>query len=169
MIGDRCGDQDVPCERRGARYRGGSGGGSRVSRRGGPDKLNPGFVDVIFANRLVVAAARVVLLGTALVALAAGVYLFGSVAYRLFRGEWLRRAGPFEPEVLEQKLEQPEDYFDEWMAAMDREQDLQDRLEERDADIEKLLAERGELIEAYRLLHAGFESSGAETADDTPT
>lgn len=117
-----------------------------------PDKIrekhDPGFIDNIFANDVVVAGARVVVLFAAVVALAGGVYIAVSMAVRMSRGEWLREAGPFKSQVIEDKLEEATDFFDDWMEALGTNADLEERLIERDEAIETLLTEREALIEA---------------------
>jgi hypothetical protein len=65
-----------------------------VSRKG-----DPGYLDVVFENGLVIFAARLVVLGAALVLLLGAVYVTASMVVRVKRGEWLRRAGPFEAEL----------------------------------------------------------------------
>jgi len=111
-------------------------------------KANPGFLDNIFANEVVVAAARLVALFAAIVALAGGVYIVGSMVVRMSRGEWLRKAGPFESQVLEDKIGQAEDFFDDWLEAIQTNEDLEARLQERDEAIQGLLIEREQLLEA---------------------
>ena len=64
-------------------------------------KSEPGYVDVVFENALVVFAARLVVLGAALVLLVGAVYVAASTLVRLRRGQWLRRVGPFEAEVVD--------------------------------------------------------------------
>jgi hypothetical protein len=65
-----------------------------------PRRSDPGYLDVVFENGLVVLAARLVVLGAALVLLLGAVYVAASMVVRVRRGEWLRRAGPFEAELL---------------------------------------------------------------------
>lgn len=112
-----------------------------------PGKADPGFIDHIFDNVVVIAAARAVLLAAAAVLLFAGVYIVISVGVRMARGQWLRRAGPFESELAEQaeRLEEVEDFFEDWMKATDENEELAARLGERDDLIRQLLMERAEL------------------------
>lgn len=112
------------------------------------EKADPGFLDNIFANDVVIAAARLVALFAAIVALAGGVYIVGSMVVRMSRGEWLRKAGPFESQVIEAKIEEASDFFDDWLEALQTNEDLEERLEQRDAAIHDLLTERETLIEA---------------------
>ena len=57
---------------------------------------DPTFVDSVFANPAVVAAARIVLLSIAIVLQFGSIYVATSVVVRMRRRQWLRRAGPFE-------------------------------------------------------------------------
>lgn len=115
-----------------------------------PDKRDPSFIDSIFANVVVIAAARVVLLAGAVVLLFAGVYIVISTAVRMGRGQWLRRAGPFETDLAEQerRLGEAEDFFDDWLNAMEQNEDLVNRLAQRDEQVEQLLRDREVLLEA---------------------
>ena len=67
---------------------------------------------------------------------------------RMSRGEWLRKAGPFESQVIEAKIEEASDFFDDWLEALQTNEDLEERLEQRDTAIHNLLIEREALIEA---------------------
>lgn len=114
-----------------------------------PDKRDPSFVDSIFANVVVIAAARVLLLVAAVVLLVALVYIGSSVVARLARGEWLRRAGPFEANLKEaaEGLDEADDFFDEWLEATNEKEELLEVLEQRDDAIRELLADRAALLE----------------------
>lgn len=112
------------------------------------EKADPGFLDNIFANDVVIAAARLVALFAAMVALAGGVYIVGSMVVRMGRGEWLRKAGFFESQVIEAKIEEASNFFEDWLEALQTNEDLEERLEQRDAAIHDLLTEREALIEA---------------------
>jgi hypothetical protein len=115
-----------------------------------PAKRDPNVIDSIFSNVVVIAAARVLLLATAGVLLVAGVYIVVSTIVRMARGQWLRRAGPFESDLAhqEQRLEETEDFLEEWLAASEQNEELLERLEERDLLITQLAAERDQLMEA---------------------
>lgn len=67
-----------------------------------PETPNPDFTDTIFASPAVIAVARIALLSLAVVLLFASAYVVGSVVVRMGRREWLRRAGPFEPSLIEE-------------------------------------------------------------------
>lgn len=58
-----------------------------------------GWLDTVFANRFVIFSARVVLIGLALVLLIGAIYLSVSIFYRIYRKEFLHKAGPFEAAV----------------------------------------------------------------------
>jgi len=62
--------------------------------------------------------------------------------------DWLRKAGPFESQVIEAKIEEASDFFDDWLEALQTNEDLEERLEQRDTAIHNLLIEREALIEA---------------------
>lgn len=64
-----------------------------------PQKVNPGFVDTIFASKIVVATARIALL------FVAG-YAIISVVGLIVRGQFLTRVGPFQVSESVQRLDQ---------------------------------------------------------------
>lgn len=66
-----------------------------------PERENPSYLDVIFQSRFVVFAARLLVFSAALVLLLGAIYLASSTIVRIKRGQWLRRAGPFESELAE--------------------------------------------------------------------
>ncbi|MGH2762623.1 MAG: hypothetical protein ACRDL0_15400 [Thermoleophilaceae bacterium] len=115
-----------------------------------PEKRDPSFIDSIFANVVVIAAARVVLLAGAVVLLFAGVYIMISTAVRMGRGQWLRRAGPFETDLAEQekRLGEAEDFFEDWLEATEQNEELVNRLAQRDEQVEQLLRDREALLRA---------------------
>lgn len=99
-------------------------------------KSNPGYVDVVFENRLVVFSARLVVVGAAFVLLLGGVYVAASTIVRVRRGQWLRRVGPFEAEVgVERSFTDVGSLLDEleqaWRANEELERRLRVRAEER--------------------------------------
>jgi hypothetical protein len=119
-----------------------------------PQKKNPNFIDSIFDNVVVIAAARVLLLIAAVVALIALVYIGVSAAVRLARGEWLQRAGPFEPKLEEvaESLDAADSFFEEWLEVTEENEQLTERLEQRDQAIRELLAERELLVQELKRL-----------------
>jgi len=121
-----------------------------------PEKSNPGYLDVIFQSRFVVFAARMVVFSAALVLLLGSIYIASSMIVRIKRGQWLRRAGPFESELAEAQETLREDVNsllgdlgDAWTA----DEELERRLEERDrqlADAYGELERLGEELERAR-------------------
>jgi hypothetical protein len=61
-----------------------------------PGSREPDFVDNIFDNRGVLWAARLLLVSAAGVLAFGGIFIVVSIGMRMKKGEWLRRAGPFE-------------------------------------------------------------------------
>jgi len=117
-----------------------------------PLPRDPSFIDSIFANVVVIAAARLILLGGAVVLIFAGIYILLSIAVRMGRGQWLRRAGPFETD-LEQRLSEAESFFDDWVEETNRNDELINRLAERDEQVEQLLNDRAALLQALEERH----------------
>jgi exonuclease VII small subunit len=109
-------------------------------------KQNPNFIDNIFADPVVIAAARIVLLSVAIVLLFGSIYVAASSVVRIKRGQWLRRAGPFEAnlaeaEEAEEELESVEDMLlDLYSDAIEENEELSERLQERDEQMEQLYA-----------------------------
>jgi hypothetical protein len=105
-------------------------------------KKNPGWIDLVFENRYIVFSARIVLLALALVLLFGGVYLAASIAVRTYRKEWLRRAGPFEPDVAARVDQQLGMFDDETFAVLQQawaeNEDLERRLESALAELERV-------------------------------
>lgn len=61
-----------------------------------PPDNSANFIDSIFHNKGVVLAARLLLVSAAVVLAMGGVFIMISMGIRMARGEWLKRAGPFE-------------------------------------------------------------------------
>lgn len=105
-----------------------------------PVKASPNFIDTIFDNRLVVWAARLLLVSAAAVLAFGGVFIAVSIGIRMKNGHWLRRAGPFE--VSEKAIDDITDQFEHWrdeaLASQVEIAELKTRLEESDELIEKL-------------------------------
>ena len=103
-------------------------------------KADPGFVDNIFDNKVVVLFARLLLVSGALVLAFGGVFIITSTAVRMKNQDWLRRAGPFE--ISETAVEELEAQVEFWRtAALEGQEevaDLRQRLEESDELIEEL-------------------------------
>jgi hypothetical protein len=115
-----------------------------------PLSRNPDFIDIVFDNRGVIWAARLLLVSAAVVLAFGGVFIVVSTGIRMKNGEWLRRAGPFE--VSETTVSEIEGQLDQWrstaLARQEKVVELTERLDESD-----------ELIEG---LHASLERSRYE-------
>lgn len=78
-----------------------------------PDK-GSNFIDTVFHNKGVVLAARLLLVATAVVLAAGGVFVVSSIVMRTRNGEWLKRAGPFE--IGDAELRDLDSEADHWRA-----------------------------------------------------
>jgi hypothetical protein len=108
---------------------------------------NPDFLDIVFDNRGVVWAARLLLVSAAAVLAFGGVFIIVSTGVRMKKGEWLRRAGPFE--ASETTVGEIEEQLDQWCStALVR--------QEKVIELTECLDESDELIEG---LHASLERS----------
>jgi hypothetical protein len=105
-----------------------------------PIPRDPDVLDVIFDNRPVVWAARLLLVSAAFVLAVGGVFIVSSTLVRMKNGEWLKRAGPFE--VAETALSELEDQVRFWQSAtLDGQielEDLQVQLDEANALIDEI-------------------------------
>jgi hypothetical protein len=115
-----------------------------------PEK-NPNFVDVIFANNLVVLAARLVLLSAAGVLAVAAVFIVISFWKRGKAGHWMSRFGPFETQAVEDLAGQVNQWIEWWQVENARADELQGRVEES----EKLFAD----------LYSAFQTAQSELSD----
>lgn len=109
-----------------------------------PLAANPDFIDNVFANRGVIWAARLLLVSAAAVLAFGGVFIVVSTGIRMKKGEWLRRAGPFE--ISETAVGEIEGQLNRWRTvALVRQEkifELTDRLDES----EELIAELDEIV-----------------------
>jgi hypothetical protein len=109
-----------------------------------PESRNPDFVDNVFDNRGVLWAARLLLVSAAAVLACGGVFIVVSIGIRMKRGEWLRRAGPFE--ISEGRLSHANDEANFWRrAALANEEEalgLRERLEQSEELIGSLESHR---------------------------
>ena len=106
---------------------------------------DPGYIDNIFASPIVIAAARIVLLTAAVMLLFAGLYIVASILVRMTRRQWLRRAGPFESELAGEVgsgLVAADTVVQWWLESLERNKELERRLQERDVTIRELVRER---------------------------
>lgn len=123
---------------------------ARLAPDDAPAKRDPSFIDAIFANVVVIAAARALLLVTAVVLLIALLYIASSVVARLYRREWLRKAGPFEPAVnqVDERLQEAGDFAVDLSEETAKEkEELLSMIEDRDEAIRELLTDREALID----------------------
>lgn len=121
-------------------------------------KQDAGWLDTIFTNDYVVWSARIVLISVALVLLFLGLYISFSIFVRIYRREWLRRAGGFEPAIDERAdrdLETAEREYDEILASAWQENEK----------LERQLLEAAETIEDTQRL-ADAERAAAESLEN---
>jgi hypothetical protein len=105
-----------------------------------PGTKSPNFIDEIFNNRLVIWAARLLLVSAAAVLAFGGLFIAVSIGIRMKNRHWLRRAGPFE--ISEKAVEEIEGQFEFWRdAALGGQAELaqlREQLEDSDELIEDL-------------------------------
>jgi hypothetical protein len=107
-----------------------------------PDVDDPNFIDAIFNNKAVIWAARILLVSAAVVLAVGGVFIVASTVVRMRKGDWLRRAGPFE--VSETAVKELEDQIEFWRtAALDGQEEI--------AELRELLESSDQLIEQLHL------------------
>lgn len=109
----------------------------------------PSYIDSIFANPAVIAAARIVLLSLAIVLLFGSIYAAASAVVRMQRRQWLRRAGPFESHLDEAKeeLDELDPMLELYGESIQENEELANRLGERDQELEQLATAYGEAVE----------------------
>ena len=95
------------------------------------------FVNSIFHNKGVVLAARLLLVSAAVVLAFGGIYIVLSVAIRMKKGEWLRKAGPFE--IAETEVSNIESQIEKWRAAAEAGEEEVDELTKRIEDSDELI------------------------------
>lgn len=105
-----------------------------------PASQDPDFIDNVFDNRLVLLAARLLLVSAAGVLAFGGAFIAVSIGSRMKNREWLRRAGPFE--ISEAPVGRAEGEVDFWrriiLASDEETAYLQDRLRQSEEIIEEL-------------------------------
>ena len=107
-----------------------------------PHASDPNFIDAIFSNKAVVWAARILLVSASVVLAVGGVFIVVSTVVRMRKGDWLKRAGPFE--VSETAVLELEDQIEFWRnAALDGREEV--------AELRELLESSNELIEQMQL------------------
>lgn len=105
-----------------------------------PLERHPNFIDLIFANNLVVFAARLVLLSTGVVLAVAAVFIVISFWMRGKAGHWMSRFGPFETQAVENLEGAVAQWQQWWQEEFERRTELEERVEQSD----RLLAELNE-------------------------
>jgi hypothetical protein len=120
-----------------------------------PAQSNPDFIDIIFANSLVVFASRLVLISGAVVLAVTAAFIVYSMAKRMVAGELLAQFGPLKVPEVADLSSQVETLQDLWVEADEENAALRARLENTDALFAELWEEYQQL--AARLGHAGEE------------
>ena len=91
-----------------------------------PAPRDPQVLDVIFHNRPVIWAARLLLVSAAFVLAVGGAFIVSSTVVRMRNGDWLKRAGPFE--IAETALSDLRDQVYLWQSALLDSQDENEEL-----------------------------------------
>lgn len=114
-----------------------------------PARRDPELLYAIFANKAVLVAARIVLLSAAVVLLFGGLYIAVSVVIRMKKKQWLQRFGPFEANIAEaeENLEEIDPILDDYIEALDTNEQLERTVEERNQELARVYAERDQLRE----------------------
>jgi hypothetical protein len=108
-----------------------------------PQPRNPGFVDNIFANNLVLFATRLVLVSAGVVLAVTAVYVILSMTRWMSSGQLLTKFGPFEVQAVE-KLDDEAARWRQWWIEETRESArLRARLAEAEGMVQRLPAQRG--------------------------
>lgn len=108
-----------------------------------PIDKHPDFIDNIFDNRAVIWAARLLLVSAAAVLAFGGVFIVVSTGIRMKKGEWLRKAGPFE--VSETAVSEIEGQVEFWReTALEKQEEV--------AELTERINESDELIEHLQLM-----------------
>lgn len=126
------------------------------------EKQSPGFVDNIFANNLVVFAARLVLFSIALVLAVAAAYTIWSIIQWTRAGRLLTKAGPFE--VGQEAIHALRAQAEFWQEAAERRDDEMEALRKSLAENDQLMRTLAELAEASATLREPSEREGDEQA-----
>lgn len=118
-----------------------------------PSAKDPAFIDNVFHNRAVVWAARLLLISAAAVLALGGLFIVVSMGIRVKKGEWLRRAGPFE--ISEPAVSEIEGQLAHWRTAASLKQ-------EEIVELTECLRESDEMIESVRTAFASGPMVGKE-------
>jgi hypothetical protein len=118
-----------------------------------------GWLDTVFANQYVIFSARVVLIGLALVLLFGAIYIAVSIFYRIYRREFLHKAGPFEAAIAataDRDLAQVGDVYQE---ALNEAWEANEELERRLAAALEAMEEGGVPLPVEFEDHPGDENN----------
>lgn len=115
------------------------------------EKPDAGFLDQIFASRAVLWAARVVMLSAGVVLFFGGIYVVVSIVSWLGRGHLLEQAGPFRVSTqavraVEEAEEQVSDLQEELVRALEDNRALEQRLVDREQEIEEFVEHLREVL-----------------------
>jgi hypothetical protein len=112
-----------------------------------PPDRGSNFIDTVFHNKGVILAARLLLVSAAVVLAVGGIFIVSSIVVRMRKGEWLRRAGPFE--IGDVELSEVESGAEHWRAIANASEEEVAELTERLQTAEKLLGELKRRLSAY--------------------
>jgi hypothetical protein len=108
-----------------------------------PAKANPGFIDNVFANNIVLFAARLVLFSAAFVLAFLAAWVVFSAVKGMLAGHILTKFGPLEMQAIQDLSEDVEMWKNLWTEENAENEELRERLQETDT----LFAQ---LYEAYQ-------------------
>ncbi|HKT84016.1 MAG TPA: hypothetical protein VJQ84_09305 [Solirubrobacterales bacterium] len=114
-----------------------------------PPDNSANFIDSIFHNKGVVLAARLLLVSAAVVLAMGGVFIMISMGIRMARGEWLKRAGPFE--IGEKDIADIETEIANWEKAAEAGKEEVEELTTRLKASDELIGELEQEIEKLHL------------------
>jgi hypothetical protein len=97
-----------------------------------PLKENPGFIDVVFANNVVLFAGRLVLLAAAVVLAFGAAYIIASMVKWMGSRMWLTRFGPFSVQDVKDLSAEVETWQELWAEADEENRELRERLQSAD-------------------------------------
>lgn len=124
-----------------------AGLGYRIYPAHRPKQAEPSFVDIIFANNLVVFGARVILFSAALVLAVTAFYIIYSMVISMRAGRPLEQFGPLRVQAVQDLTEHLEAWQTWWAEANEENADLRSRLEHTDALVADLLDENERLLQ----------------------
>jgi hypothetical protein len=108
-----------------------------------PLKANPGYRDVVFANRWIIWTVRMGLLAGGAAFGFFSIYAVTSIVARMTKRQWLRSGGPFHAEIAEKakdELDAAGDVFAElWRDSEERNEALEEQLAASNEALQELL------------------------------